>query len=154
MKQVTAFTILVTGLTACGNEGLGPQRYPLRLEATIGRPTIGVGDTTSLVFRLRNLGNDTISLGFPSSCQTLPYITTQHDQPVYPSSGFWGCLTIVTGLTLAPGAEKVVSVRIRGGAEAGMGATVLLLPGKYLAYARLEHADFPLRSATVAFSVH
>jgi hypothetical protein len=153
MKRATGFMILAAAvLTACGNDGLGPQRGALRLEATIGRSSIRFGDTTSLVFRLRNLSSDTVALTFSNSCQILPYITTRRDQPVHPSSGDWGCYAAITGLTLAPGAEKAISVLVRGGAP-GTYPGVPLLPGQYLAYARLEHPDFPLRSVTVAFSV-
>ena len=119
----------------------------------MGRSSLQFGDTTSLIFRLRNLGSDSVVLTFSSTCQVLPYITTQRsDEVVYPSSGTWGCYQALTTLTLAPGAERVTSVLVRGGAQA-IDATVPLLPGQYFAYARLEHRDFPLQSASVSFRV-
>src|SRR6266511_2729617 len=140
-------------LTACGSDGLGPQSGPLRLEAAVGRSSLRFGDTTSLVFRLRNVGTDSLVLNFSDTCQILPYITTpRSDQVVYPSGGAWGCFDALTSLTLAPGAEKVTSVLVRGGAQATYPA-VPLLPSQYLAYARLAHRDFPLQSARVSLRV-
>jgi len=154
MKRTHDFVILAAALlTACGGDGIGPQSGPLRLDAAVGRSSLGFGDTTSLVFRLRNVGNDSLVLAFSNTCQILPYITTRRsDEVVYPSGGAWGCYDALTSLTLAPGAEKVISVLVRGGAQAAYPA-VSLLPGQYVAYARLEHRDFPLQSATVSFSV-
>jgi hypothetical protein len=154
MKPTYGFAIAAAAvLTGCGRDGLGPQSGPLRLDTSIGRSSLRVGDTTSLVFSLRNMGNDTLVLRFNDSCQILPYITTAHgDAIVYPSGGAWGCYDALTSFTLAPGAERVTSVVVRGGAEATYPA-VPLLPGQYVAYARLEHRDLPLRSAGVAFRV-
>jgi hypothetical protein len=95
------------------------------------------------------MGNESLVLTFSNTCQVLPYITTRRsDEVVYPSGGAWGCYDALTSLTLAPGAERVTSVLVRGGAQATYPA-VPLLPGQYFAYARLEHRDFPLQSARV-----
>ena len=152
MKRTYGFVILAAALLmACGNDGLGPQSGPLRLEAAVGWSSLRLGDTTSLVFRLRNVGNESLVLTFSNTCQILPYITIS-DQVVYPSGGAWGCFDALTSLTLAPGAERVTSVLVRGGAQ-GTYPAVRLLPGQYFAYARLEHRDFPLPSVRVSFRV-
>jgi len=146
-------TLAAAALTACGGEGVGPQHGPLRLDAAVGRSVIRFGDTTSLVFRLRNLSDDSVVLTFNDSCQVLPYITTRRaDQVVHPSGGAWGCFDIITTLTLAPRGERVTAVLVRGGAEA-IHPAISLLPGQYRAYARLDHPDFPLRSASVSFRI-
>ena len=155
-------THAVAALTACASDAVGPESGSLRLEATIGRSVLQTGDTTSLVFRLRNVGDTTVVLGFGTSCQVLPYITTSHKAAVYPSSGNWGCLAVVTRLSLDPGAEKVITVLVRGGADVGTPGSyfgsipnaVPLLPGAYLAFARLEHPDVTLRSVSVSFRVN
>jgi hypothetical protein len=154
MKQTSVLiTVCAALLVACGNDGTRPGDEPLRLDATIGRSTIGFGDTTSIVFRLRNLSSDSIVLSFLSSCQVLPYITTPRaDEVVYPSAGAWGCYAVLTNLVLGPGAEHVTTVLVHGGPQVTYPA-IPLLPGEYRAYARLEHADFPLRSATITFRV-
>jgi len=141
------------GLAACGSETLGPPVGPLRLEGTIGRASIQVGDTTSLVFRLRNVSHESLTLNFSNSCQIMPYITAgASDKVVYPGGGAWGCYLVLTSFTLAPGAERVVSVLVRGGEQA-TASGVPLLPGQYQAYAQLEHPDFPVRSASVSLRV-
>jgi len=163
MKHTAALiTVSAAFLGACGADGLGPrpgslvqgpQLGSLRLDASIGRSTIGFGDTTSIVFRLRNLSSDSIVLSFSDGCQVLPYITTPRpDEVVHPQGGSWGCYLALTSLALGPGAEHVTSVRVVGGAQATYPA-IPLLPGEYRAYARLEHDDFPLRSPTIAFRV-
>ena len=154
MKRTSTWITAATAfLVACGADGLGPQLGSLRLDASIGRSVIEWGDTTSIIFRLRNLGSDSIVLSFSNSCQVLPYITTPRpEQVVHPSGGSWGCYEVLTTLTLGPGAEHVRSVLVRGGAQASYPA-IPLLPGEYRAYARLEHQDFPLRSATITLQV-
>src|SRR5436309_3420817 len=155
MKPTSLLIIVPAALLllACGHDGLGPGDEGLQLEASIGRSTISFGDTTSIVFRLRNLSKDTITLSFQDSCQVLPYITTPRaDEVVYPSGGAWGCLTVVTSLVLAPGAERVTAVLVRGAAQASYPA-IALQPGEYRAYARLGHPRFPLRSRTIAFRI-
>ena len=154
MKPTKLFALLaLVTLTSCASDGLEPQTGPLRLDAAIGQSTLRVGDTTSLVFRLRNVSNESLALNFNTSCQILPYITTRGDAGVYPSGGEWGCYLVLTNFTLAPGTERVLAVLVRGGAQA-TDPGVSILPGAYVAYARLEHPDFPLRSASVTFDVN
>ena len=138
-------------LAACGSDTLGPHSVPLRLEGSIGKSTLRLGDTTSVVFRLRNVGQDTLALNFGSSCHVLPYISTPSGEVVYPDGGWWGCLAVLTSLTLAPGAERVTSVLIRAGAD-GTHSEVPLPPGQYQVYARLQGA-FPIQSASISLRV-
>ena len=155
MKPTSLLIIVPAALLllACGHDGVGPGDEGLQLDASIGRSTIAFGDTTSIVFRLRNLSNDTITLSFPDSCEVLPYITTPRaDEVVYPNGGAWGCFTVVTSLVLAPGAERVTAVLVRDAAQASYPA-IALLPGEYRAYARLDHPRFPIRSKTLAFRI-
>ena len=155
MKLAPHIFALAVLATACRLDSLGPQQRALRLEGAIGRPTIGVGDTTSLIFRLRNVSRQPVTLTFSSSCQVLPYITArQTDQIVYPG-GNWLCLTVVTSLTLAPGTEEVITVLVQGAAPGHANPPgVPLPPGEYLAYARLARSDFDLRSDAVPFTVN
>lgn len=143
-------------LAGCWYDVVAPgQQGPLRLEASIGRSTLRLGDTTSILFRLRNLGADSITLTFGSSCQILPYVRGQHSgHVVYPGGGGWVCAAVITRLTLAPGAEHVLPVVVHGGAPAEtVYSYVPLPPGDYLAFASLAHAEFQLRSESLAFSI-
>jgi hypothetical protein len=155
VKQISVvFALSAVLLGACERNGLAPEGRGLRLEATIGRSTIGVGDTTSIVFRLTNVGRETVALSFPDSCQVVPYITTARlTDVVYPSGGQWGCLTVITQLVLAPGAEHVIKVLVQGGTQP-MNPAVSLVPGEYRAYARLDHPTLSLQSVPIAFRVN
>src|SRR5258706_4487037 len=108
LMKPTSLLIIVPAallLLACGHDGVGPGDDGLQLDASIGRSTIAFGDTTSIVFRLRNLSNDTITLSFPDSCQVLPYITTPRAAEAgYPNGGPWGGFSAWTTLVLTPGA--------------------------------------------------
>ena len=152
LTKLVALFALVTFI-ACANDGLGPQTGPLRLDAAIGQSTLRIGDTTSLVFRLRNVSSESLAFKFNTSCQVLPYITTRDDAVVYPNGGEWGCYLVLTNFTLAPGTERVLTVLVHGGAQA-TDPGISILPGAYVAYARLDHPDFPLRSASVTLRVN
>ena len=142
----------IAALTACGSDMVGPQTGPLRLEASVARATLQAGDTTRVTFRLRNVSTGAVALSFPTACQILPYITTPTNQMVYPGGGAWGCLDVVTSFTLAPGATRELSVLVRAAAEPSAPA-VSLVPGTYVAFARLENAQFRLRSPSLSLRV-
>lgn len=148
---------LVTAVAACstdnvtGGQLVRSQVGDLVLEGSVGRSVLGVGDTTSVVFRLRNAGAARLDLVFTSSCQVVPFITTRDPADfVYPGGGWWGCAAVMTPLALEPGAEFVTTVLVRGGAS---GPGVALPVGQYLAYARVEHPSFPLQSEPLAIVV-
>jgi hypothetical protein len=149
---VAVFVLLVGA--ACAN-GVAPARGPLRLNADIESIQLRIGDTSTVMFRLSNVGAETLRLHFPSSCQILPYVVEQQrGAVVHPAGGSWGCLTVITSLTLAPGATRVVPLLLRGGMSAASNyPEVRLSPGAYFAYARLDHSAYPLQSAPVAIDV-
>lgn len=147
---------LVTAVAACATENVTggqlvrSQVGDLVLEGSAGRSVLGVGDTTSVVFRLRNAGAARLDLLFSSSCRVVPFITTAPGDFVYPDGGWWGCAAVMTPLALEPGEEFVTSVVLRGGVS---GPGVPLPVGQYLAYARVEHPSFPLQSEPLSILV-
>jgi hypothetical protein len=145
---------LAVACTACSGESLfHPPLDPLRLDVVAARTTIDVGDTTTVQFRLSNTGGETVRLTFSSGCQMLPYVTDTDHQVVYPGGGGWACITVITHLELAPGAQKVIPLVIHGGSPAAPGyANVPLDPGQYWMYATLEQPDHP-RSESLLFTV-
>ena len=145
---------LVVACAACRGESLFRSPLdPLRLDVVAARTTIGVGDTTTVRFRLSNTGGDTVRLTFSSGCQVLPYVADADHQVVYPGGGGWFCTTVITHLELAPGAQQVVPLVIHGGSPAAPGyANVPLDPGQYWLYAALEQPDHP-RSESLRFTV-
>lgn len=127
----------------------------LRLELSLDRSMIAVGDSGLVTIRLRNETNGAVRLTFGSTCQILPYIETNAGVLRYPGGGAWGCGAMITSLEV-PGSGVVTrTLVVRGGAEAVGGAPVSLPPGGYRTYAVLG-ATAPgveLRSPTLAFEV-
>ena len=155
MRRTTGFLLLLAAGTVvgCRETPLGPDTSTIRLEATIGRSTIAVGDTTSFVFGVRNVGARTVRLTFGSGCQVLPYVTAEPaDQVVFPGGGGWFCTDVITELVLPPGASHTGAVVLRGGSEA-TSAEVPLPPGEYRAFATLADPHYALRSEVLMFTV-
>ena len=156
MKPTFPVLTLAAALSACGDgHGLGPQHGALRLDVTVARSVIGVGDTTSAVVTLRNLSAHFITVTFSSSCQILPYISAQPgDTIVYPRGGEWVCLTVITELVLAPRAERREVLLIRGGtATEGGSHAIALERGQYLIHATLASGEPPVRADPVLLTV-
>lgn len=141
-------------LAACDHgPGLGP-RSRVVLSATAARSVISVGDSTRIVFSLRNLGPESVSLT-TGGCPILSYIAAQPSgQIVYPSGGNWYCILVLRRFTLAPGAEQAETLVVRGGPYAGAAhPPVSLDRGRYLAYATLSSVEVSLRSESVSLTV-
>jgi intracellular proteinase inhibitor BsuPI len=155
IKRLIPALALVLAGAACGGEHLlWPSSSPLRLEVVAARTKIAVGDTTTVLFRVRNSGGETVRLTFGSSCQLLPYIARTDHQVVYPDGGHWVCLDVITELVLAPGEQKVAAIVIHGGSPAASGySNVALEPGQYLMYATLSLTDAAQRSESLVFTV-
>jgi hypothetical protein len=134
-----------------GNAGSGP----LRLTASIGREVLATGDTTSLVFELRNVSGESVKVN-AGGCFILPFI---QDRPsatiVYPVSGQWVCTADFRELTLAPGEAARRTLLVRGRTdESPPGAGAELPVGEYAAYGVLSpQPGVTLRSALVTFSI-
>ena len=127
----------------------------LRLELSIDRSTISVGDSGSITIQLRNETASVVRVAFGSTCQIMPYIETAGGNIQYPGGGAWGCGAMLTSLEV-PGHGLVTrTLVVRGIAPSGDASPVALPPGGYRAYAILGvMAPEPeLRSPTVAFEV-
>ena len=133
----------------------GSNAGPLRLEATIGRASLAVGDTTDLVFQLVNTSARAVTLNFGSSCQVLPYIrVAETDEVVHPTGGSWGCFAVLTQLTIPANAAHVVRVSLRGGApQPAIYAGTPIAVGRDVAAAEAASAEYQLRSEPVVFTV-
>jgi len=144
-------------LAACSlaPTGPGPTDGPLRMEAGIGQPSLAVGDTTDLVFRLLNTSAHSVTLNFRSSCRVLPYIrVADSDQVVYPTGGTWGCFEALTQLTIPANDAHVVRVLLRGGApQQAIHTGIPVAVGRYVATAEVISGEYQLRSGPVVFSV-
>jgi hypothetical protein len=133
-----------------------PGGGDLTLEATITRSVIRVGETDTLILRLRNLSAYPVSYRFPSSCQLVPFIEQGPSQTVYPPGAAYVCAAVLTTLTIPPGAVHRVVQEVRGVAtQAPPQAGIALAPGTYGAVAVLQpnSRTGELRSAPVTFRI-
>ena len=127
----------------------------LRLELSLDRSTIPVGDSGSVTIRLRNETARAVRLEFGSTCQILPFIETAAGAIQYPGGGAWGCGAMLTSLEVPGNGVVTRTLVVRGVAGSEGTSPVSLPPGGYRAYALLG-ATAPgveLRSPTVAFEV-
>lgn len=153
------FVVLATACTTMPLEESAlvsnPRQGVLQLDAAIGRSVLRAGDTTTAVFRLRNVGTALIELEFASGCQVLPYVSRPNLRDiVFPPEGGYLCTTAFTRLSLAPGQERVTTLLLHGGATQQAMAPFAQLPqGEYRVFARLEHPDYPLQSVPLAVRV-
>ncbi len=125
----------------------------LRFETTVSRSPIPIGDTATLLFRLRNLGPKAITLRFGSTCQVFPHVARQETgEPVYPSGGLPVCGAMVTYLTIPAQGERLIPLQVRGRTGTEAARRQVLTPGDYVAYSTLA-GPFALKPDTLAFSV-
>ena len=125
----------------------------LRLELSVDRTLISLGDSGNVTIRLRNETAQAVRLDFGSTCQIVPYIETAAGAIVYPPGGEWLCGMAFTSLTVPAHGIVTRSLVVRGGARADGLAELSLPPGGYRAYARLDATASELRSPTIGFEV-
>lgn len=154
---LTRFAVLALAcivLASCGSASptTPSQQGPLRLTGSSTRSFIPAGETATITFRLENLGPYALTLHFSDSCQLMPYIANAAGQIVYPGGGGWGCLTVITSLTLEAGGAKTVDVQVRAAAQVSY-PYVALGAGDYSAYAKVPSSEYKLQSDPVRFTV-
>jgi hypothetical protein len=154
-RAYIAFPLALLALAGCLDPGSGPtlQTGDVRLEGKITRNTLNLGDTTSLEFRIRNLGADSLRLSFVNGCQAAFAIREDRsDTTVYP--GNQPCLAVLASFVLSPGEERLISGVIHGGAqETAPPDGLSLATGRYVAYTRVLLDNVVLRSNPVLFTV-
>jgi hypothetical protein len=106
---------------------------------------------TPMTFRvsLVNEGSEAVTLHFGDSCQINPYIRNALGEMVLPTGGGWGCLTVITQLTLLPG-QPVVREYVWTGSTAFQSEMPLrsLPPGTYFFTAEVPQGEATLRATT------
>lgn len=150
-----AAVIAAAAVAACelehmtaGSLGFTPGQGPARLvlDASAGRTELAVGDTTTIVFRLRNIGGTAVTLEFTSGCQVMPFVAERTSgRIVVPQGGAWACILVLTQLTLPAGKERIYSLPIQAGTT--------VPPGDYVAYARLVSDELTLQSPDLIIRV-
>ncbi len=71
-------------------------RSVMRLELSIDRSVIPMGDSGRVTIRLRNETAVAVRLEFGSTCQIMPYIETAAGAIQYPGGGAWVCGAALT----------------------------------------------------------
>jgi hypothetical protein len=127
----------------------------LRLEVSIDRAVIPVGDSAVVTMRLRNTTAVAVRVDFGSGCQIMPYIETSGGALQYPGGGAWACSAMMTRLDVPANGAVTRSIVVRGASSPSGGWPLALTPGSYEAYARLgdTSSGFELRAPTVPFEV-
>jgi hypothetical protein len=135
---VTFALALSFGAVACDAErGVGPRAARLELEVFASFAPDNL-DTPSFTRVLRNVSAKPVTLVFPSSCVVLPYIETVDGHIVHPGGGGWGCLTVISTVTLAAGGSIVHSEALEAGPASYRSNKITLPAGRYRAYAELD----------------
>jgi hypothetical protein len=94
-----------------------------------------------------------VDLTFPSSCQLLPYfIDRRTRQPVTPVGGGFACATVIGHLTIQPTFTVSQVFMVKGG-TAPEPNVIVLPPGDYAIYARLEDQTYRVKSPELTLTL-
>ena len=150
-----AASLLIPLICAAGCGGPTTPDRPAPVSVTV-EPTqtfAGGPDRATFTLRVANTSSSVVDLTFPSSCQVLPYfIDTRTNQPVTPRGGGFACLTVITSRQLTSGDSFSDVVSIKSGAAPEPGF-VVLPPGAYAIYARLEDQTYRTQSDRLVFTL-
>ena len=137
---------------ACGGSVTGPTPGggPLRLLVT-QNPALVPGMAIFSI-RVENISQSVVNLTFPSSCQVLPHFTDRDGRAVSPVGGGFACLTVISNLTLQPGASFIRTYTVKPG-TAPDAQFLVLPPGEYRIRGRLEDTVYKLESDPLPFTV-
>jgi hypothetical protein len=152
-RAILFLAVAALAASGCGASATAPSDAPLRVTVSVN-PTF-VADPSSASFSLaaENISQGVVDLTFPSSCQLLPYFVERTTrQVVTPAGGGFACLTVITQASLVSGEKLARSVLVKSGTTPD-GQNIVLPPGEYLIYGRLEDQRYRLKSEELAFSL-
>jgi hypothetical protein len=116
-------------------------------------PTFAGIDGAMFTLVVENIGTAVVDLTFPSGCQVLPYFVNRTTgQPVTPVGGGFACVAAITNQTLRPGQSFSQVYTVKAG-SVPLPQAIVLPPGDYSIYARLEDSTLRTTSDPVPFSV-
>jgi hypothetical protein len=119
----------------------------VRLTVSSSASEVVRGTPVTFHVSLTNEGSAPLTLHFSDSCQINPYIQDESGKTVVPTSGGWGCLTVLTDLTLTPGNEVVRDFVWTGSTTFQSEMPLRPLPaGKYFFSAEVPANETTLRS--------
>ena len=146
----TAVAGIVVATGAC-SEAIAPDATDrvgaIRLSVSGSAAEIERGSPVTFRVDLVNEGSEAATLHFGDSCQIVPTIRNAFGEVVLPSGGAWGCLTVITQLTLLPG-QPVVREYVWTGSTAFQSEMPLrpLPAGKYFFTAEVPQGEATLRA--------
>jgi hypothetical protein len=118
MNRILKTAIVLSLLAACSESTAGPKppsakSTKLEVISTMSKTTLGVGDTATFGYSLKNITTDTLTLTTDTGCQ----ITPQLDQvagPKIPDLLALNCPGTQTVRKLAPGEKAAYALTVRG----------------------------------------
>jgi hypothetical protein len=117
----------------------------VRLTVSASASEVTRGSPVNLHITLANEGMQAVTLHFSDSCQINPYIRDSAGEIVLPGGGAWGCLTVLTSLTLAPQGSVSRDFVWRGSTDFASEMPLRPLPaGSYLFSAKVPAAEMTL----------
>ena len=146
----TAVAGMLVATGAC-SEAIAPTSSAsfgaVRLTVSGSSAEVVRGSPVTFRVNLVNEGIEAATLHFGDSCQIKPTIRNALGEIVLPAGGAWGCLTVLTQLTLLPG-QPVVREYVWTGSTAFQTEEPLLSlpPGKYFFTAEVPSGEATLRA--------
>jgi hypothetical protein len=153
VRTLTFIALAVVAAAGCGAMTSPSPNAPVRVTVQPTEALVGGSDTATFTLRVENITRSVVDLTFPSGCQVLPYFVDRGTgQAVTPRGGGFACAAVITHQTLEPGGSFTSVVTVAAGNEPVAGR-IVLPPGTYGIYARLQDSTYQLTSDQVQFSV-
>lgn len=155
MRRATTILALAAVITTlgCGDSPTAPSDAPVRVTVRVNPTFVGDPSMANFSLAVENISPGVVDLTFPSSCQILPYFVERGTRRVVsPVGGGFACLTVITSATLKPGELIARNVLVKSGTTPEPGY-VVLPPGDYAIYGRLEDQIYRIESEQLSFTI-
>jgi hypothetical protein len=149
---IRAWLLLPVLLTACVQEATVPSMGDRVVELRVlpSAATLGPEEILTITASLTNTLDQTVVLGFNTTCQVLIYVRNDAGRIVTPEGGSHSCPGVSTQMTIPALATITREFLWTGRGEFGTGATGPRLPaGRYFVSATLNATNY----STVGFAV-
>ena len=153
VRTMTFLALAVAASAGCGSMTSPSSNAPVRVTVQPTETLVGGSDTATFTLRVENISPSVVDLTFPSSCQVLPYFVDRGTgQTVTPRGGGFVCATVITHQTLEPGGSFTSVVTVVAGNDP-LAGRIVVPPGNYGVYARLEDSTYKVQSDQLQFTV-
>ena len=153
VRTITFLALAVAASAGCGSMTSPSSGAPVRVTVQPTQTLVGGSDTATFTLRVENISPSVVDLTFPSSCQVLPYFVDRGTgRTVTPRGGGFACAAVITHQALDPGGSFTSVVTVVAGSDP-LAGRIVLPPGNYGVYARLEDSTYKVQSEQVQFTV-